>query len=91
MPSDETRVVSVEDVLELLPKSERRKVLRVLRDYSGSEATSRLKPIFNRHAAKLLKNGMVPDYLAYALPFFVGALAAQLLQSQFATTDFSAN
>lgn len=86
------RVVRVEDILKLLPGPDRRAVLRVLQTHRGPEATRRLKPIFNRHEAKLLKNGMVPDYLAYALPFFVDVqLVVQLLKSQFATPDFSAN
>lgn len=84
-------MVSVEDILKLLPKSERRKVLRVLRDHSGSAATRLLKPIFNRHEAKLAQNGLVPDYLAHVMPVCVDVqLVMQLLQS-LATPDFSGN
>ena len=60
--------IAVGDILDALPMSARKQVMRALKSKADDSAVAAtLKGILNEHEAALGKIGLIPDYTAYLL------------------------
>lgn len=63
--------MTIEDILRVLPRKTRRQVERILcKPGDVSAAAKKLRPLFQQHSEALQAIGLVPEYAAYALPFY---------------------
>lgn len=68
------RAVTLDDVLACLPAAAAPRVLDILQDETQDKA-KRLRAVLCLHRETLEANGMVPEYLSYALSYAMCGVA----------------
>jgi hypothetical protein len=69
------RTITIEEIINLLPERDADQVMLLLADLEH-DRTRDLIAALSPHRTALEQNGMVPEYLAYALPFHIKTMMA---------------
>jgi len=74
------KFISIEEIFGLFTPSQRKEVLKVLKESRGKppeELTKNLKEVFRKYDFVLIPRGIYPEYLAYAFSYVLSQVGLE--------------